>query len=82
MDKDQPCLRVPAHRPIGTGLDAGRVFTVPTLESEVLSLHMDAGHGLRLLLDGCIKLFGEGSDFRPAPEFALMAPCASILVYH
>jgi hypothetical protein len=54
---DQSCLRISAHRSIGTGLDAGGVLTMPTLESKVLPLHVDSGNRMGFFLDGLIKFF-------------------------
>jgi len=58
MDIDQPCLGVSSHRSIGARLNAGRLITVPALEGEPFSFHINPWNRLRLFMDGVIKFFG------------------------
>jgi hypothetical protein len=81
IDINEACLRIPAHRSIGTGFDARSVLTMPALKGKVLSLHIHTGDGMRLFVNRLMQFFGHRADFCPAPELTLMASCAFCFVY-
>jgi len=59
MDINQSCLRISPHSSIGACLNAGRLITVPALEGELFSFHINPWDRLRLFMDGLVEFFGD-----------------------
>src|SRR4030042_2117208 len=73
IDIDQPCCRVSAHRPIGTGVNTWGHFTMATMEGEVVPLDINSGDRLRFLVNGGIKFFPLSANLNAAPKIPGMA---------
>src|SRR4030042_940712 len=68
VDINQPGLRIPAHRSIGAGINAWRHFAMAAVTGPVVAVHMDSWNRTGFLMDGRVRLLGDGPDLHPAPK--------------
>jgi hypothetical protein len=52
-----------------------------TMERKVISLHMNPGHGLRILMNSLVKLHSRRTNLNPTPEITGMALRALLWIH-
>ena len=66
---------------IGARIQTRRLHTMSALKGKLFAFHINAGHRLRLFINGLVQLLCYGCYLRPAPQLALVASRAFFWIY-